>query len=80
MALDEDMVVRPPTPTDVAMAEDVACALAEVLVEKELLCSAWSGGAPFSRSLSVHTHMGDLEVTLRAPYESADVEPEDPTT
>ena len=25
-----------------------------------------------------HTHVGDLEVTLRAPYEPADVEPEDP--
>ncbi len=80
MALDEGMVARPPTPTDVAIAEAVACALAEVLVEKESLCSAWSGGAPFSRSLSVHTHAGDLEVTLRAPYEPADVEPEVPTT
>jgi len=80
MVLDEDMVVRPPTPTDLAIAEAVACALAEVLVEKEALCSAWSGGAPFSRSLSVHTHVGDLEVTLRAPYEPADGEPGVPTT
>jgi hypothetical protein len=79
-ALDEDMVARPPTPTDVAIAEAVACALTEVLVEKKSLCSAWSRGAPFSRTLSVHTHMGDLEVTLRAPYEPADVEPEVPTT
>jgi hypothetical protein len=69
MALDEDMVARPPTPTDVAIAEAVSRALAEVLVEKQALCAAWSGGAPFSRSLSVHTHVGDLEVTLRAPYE-----------
>lgn len=69
MVLDEDMVARPPTPADVAIAEAVACALTAVLVEKEALCSAWSGGAPFSRTLPVHTSVGDLEVTLRAPYE-----------
>jgi len=72
MAIDEDLVGRPPTAEEVTIAEALALALPRVLAEKKALLSAWKGGEPVSRTLSVRTHVGDIAVTLRVP---CDMEP-----
>lgn len=67
VAVDEEMVARPPTSAEVAMFEAIARALTEVLTEKKVLRAAWKGGEPLSRTLTVETHQGELDVTLCAP-------------
>jgi hypothetical protein len=69
VAVDEDLVARPPTAKEVAIAEAIALALPEVLEDEEALLAAWNGGEPVARTLVVPTHSGDLEVSLCAPYE-----------
>ncbi len=73
MAVDEDLVPRPPTAEEVTFAEAVALALPTVLKEKKQLLAAWNGGEPVARTLLVSTYAGELEVTLRAPYMRAPV-------
>lgn len=68
---DEGFEVRPPTAEEVTIAEALALALPSVLSEQKALLAAWEGGEPFARTLRVTTHAGELEVTLRAPYEPA---------
>jgi hypothetical protein len=53
---------------EVTIAEAIARALAAILAEEEALLAAWNGGPPLARTLSVSTHAGAVEVTLRAPY------------
>lgn len=77
LAIDGDLVSRPLRADDVTMAEAIALALPKVLAEKKALLSAWSGGKPVSRTLSVSTHAGDVEITLRAPHEREPVPPRD---
>lgn len=69
VAVDEDLVARPPTAEEVTIAEAIALALPKVLEEKKALLAAWNGGDPVARTLVVATHAGDVEVSLRAPYE-----------
>lgn len=78
VAVGEELAVRPPTLKEVSIAEAIALALPEVLAEPGALRSAWSGGEPFSRRVTVHAHAGELEVTLRAPCEPAYAEGDDP--
>ena len=69
VAVDEDIVARPPTGKEVTMAEAIALALTSDRWPRRRRCSAaWDGGEPVSRTLSVTTHEGELEVTLCAPY------------
>lgn len=68
VAVDEGLIVRPPTAEEVTIAEAIALALPNVLKEKEALLAAWSGGDPVARTFVVATHVGDVEVSLRAPY------------
>ncbi|MDT8318910.1 MAG: hypothetical protein RQ826_00145 [Xanthomonadales bacterium] len=68
LAIDGDLVARPPTARELTMAEALARALTEVLAEKQSLRAAWEGGEPVSRTLAIATHEGALEVTLRAPF------------
>jgi hypothetical protein len=70
VAVDEDLVARPPSAREVSMAEAISLALPQVLSEKQALLAAWKGGARVARTLSVPTHAGDVEVTLSAPHES----------
>jgi len=77
VAVDEDIVARPPTADEVTLAEALARALPELLSEKDALHAAWNGGEPVARTLSVRTHAGDVEVTLRAPH-GADFEHDEP--
>lgn len=69
VAVDDDLVARPPTGREVTIAEAVALAVSEVLTQKPALLAAWSGGETLSISLSVPTHVGDVEVGLRIPCE-----------
>lgn len=69
VAVDEDIVPRPPTAKQVTLAEAIALALRQVLREKKALLAAWNGGEPVVRRLVVTTHAGDVEVSLRVPYE-----------
>jgi hypothetical protein len=73
VAIDEGPLVRPPTDQEVAMAEAIALALTSVMAEKKVLRKAWDGGEPVSRTFSVTTHAGEVEVTLCAPYKRAPV-------
>ena len=74
VAVEGELVARPPTAREVTMAEAIALALTEVLSEEKALRAAWDDGEPLSHTLSVWTHKGEIEVTLRAPYERARVE------
>jgi len=67
LAIDEELVVRPSTPKDVTMAEAIARALTK------MLAAAWDDGEPVSRTLSVNTHQGEIEVTLGVPYQHAPI-------
>lgn len=69
VAVDEDLVARPPTAEEVTIAEAIALALPKVIEEKEALLAAWNGGEPVVRTLVVATHAGDFEVSLRVPFE-----------
>ncbi len=69
VAVDEDLVPRPPTPDELKIAEAIARALAMVLEEKEALLAAWDGGESVARTLRVPTFAGELEVSIRVPYE-----------
>lgn len=68
LAVDADLVAKPPSAEEVTIAEALCLALPMVLSEKKALLSAWDRGEPVSRTLSVRTHAGELEVILRAPY------------
>ncbi len=72
-AIDEELAARPPTAGEIAMAEAIARSLTNVMAEKKTLSAAWEGGEPVSRTLSVKTHQGEIEVNLGAPYMRAPV-------
>jgi hypothetical protein len=69
VAVDEDLVARPPTAKEMTLVEALSLALADIMADKRVLAAAWDGGEPVTRTLSVKTHAGELEVTLRAPYD-----------
>lgn len=71
VAVDEDLVARPAMAEEVTTAEAIALALLKVLKEKKTLLAAWNGGKPVARTLVVATHTGDVEVSLRVPYQRA---------
>jgi hypothetical protein len=67
MAMDEDLVARPPTARELTIGEAVAWAVPQLISElRPALIAAWNGGAPVERTLQVATFAGDLAVTLRA--------------
>jgi hypothetical protein len=69
VAVDEDLVARPPTADEVTIASALALALPKAIEEEKALLAAWNGGEPVARTLVVATHAGDVEVSLRVPYE-----------
>ncbi len=74
VAIDGQLVARPPTGKEVVLAEAIALALTDMLAEKKALRKAWDGGEPLSRTLTATTHQGQIDVTLCAPYARASVE------
>ena len=75
VAIDEDLVARPPTAKEVTLAEAIALALTNMLDDEKALRAAWNGGGSVLRTFFVHTHQGEIEVTLQVPYGGAPVEP-----
>lgn len=70
VAVDEDLVSRPPSAREVTVSEAICLALPQVLRQKEALDAAWTGeGPPVSSALTVKTHAGEVEVLVRAPHE-----------
>ncbi|MBI5481904.1 MAG: hypothetical protein HY906_23820 [Deltaproteobacteria bacterium] len=70
VAVDPDLVARPPTAKEVAISEAVCLSLPQLLTQEKALDAAWKGeGPPVSSSVKVSTHAGDIEVSLRAPHE-----------
>lgn len=67
VAIDEDLIARPPTARETRLLEALALALPPVLAEPIPLLAAWAGGAPCTRTVRVRTHGGELEVTVRVP-------------
>ncbi|MEY4582970.1 MAG: hypothetical protein RL701_7673 [Pseudomonadota bacterium] len=69
MAMDEDLVARPPTAAELAGAEAMALALPRFMAQdRPAVLQAWSAGPACTRTLSVTTHVGQLTVTLRATH------------
>lgn len=73
LALDEDLVARPPTANEMTVAEAIALALPKAIEGKEELMAAFNDGESFDRTIVVATHAGDVEVSFRAPYDRAPV-------
>lgn len=67
MVTDEETVNRPAIEREITCAEAIARAL--VIAQADGLFAAFDGGDPASCTVSVPTHAGEVEVTLRAPYE-----------
>lgn len=70
VVVDPDLVARPPTAKEVTISEAICLSLPQLLSQKKALEAAWKGEGPLvSSSMNVSTHAGDIEVSLRAPYE-----------
>ncbi len=70
VVVDPDLVARPPTAKEVTISEAICLSLPQLLPQTKALDAAWNGeGPPVSSSVKVSTYAGDLEVSLRAPYE-----------
>jgi hypothetical protein len=69
--VDADLIVRPLTAEDVTLAEAIARALPQVLSDEQRVRAAWNGGEPVMQTVTVTTHAGDIEVTLRIPHEDS---------
>ncbi len=63
-AMDEDLVARAPTASELWTAEAIAFALPAVLADAEAFHAAGTGGPPVTRTVSVRTHAGEIAVTL----------------
>lgn len=74
VALDENGDPRSPTPREFTIAEAIAFAIPLFLKEKKAILAAWNGGEPVERTLVVETHVGDVEISLRVPYEQEPTE------
>ena len=66
LATGADGVSREPTALDRRRAETIARALSVVTAEERALDDAWSGLAPFERTLRVDTADGPVELAVRA--------------
>jgi hypothetical protein len=68
VAVDDELVMRPPTHEEVTLGEAVSRAFAVVLKDKGAVRDAFLGNQRFKRTVNVRTHDGFMDVTLRAPY------------
>ena len=68
VTLDEDLVARPLTTEEITLAEALALALPKVLSNQQPVLNAWNGGEPVVQAVTVQTHVGEIEVTLRIPH------------
>lgn len=68
IAVDTDLVARGPTALEIRMVEAIALALPLLLRQSAALTSAWEGGPPVVRTLTVPACSGDTVVKLQAPH------------
>ncbi|MET0384690.1 MAG: hypothetical protein ABW321_01965 [Polyangiales bacterium] len=73
MAMDEDLVARTPTASEITIAELLARAVPSVLATaRPALLAAWDGARPaFRHTLEVPSHAGRFAVTLVATHKLA---------
>lgn len=71
VTVDEELVPRPMTADELFVCEAVALAIAELARSTPDLARAWQGGDPVTRTITVATHQGSLDVRLLAPAEEA---------
>lgn len=69
IVVDQDMVARPLSATELAAMEAVVTALAKFVGEKKAIKAAFEGDVPCLRTYTVETRGGDITVTIRAPHE-----------
>lgn len=67
--VDEDLLTRPATAREVAIAEAIALAMAEALRDTKALRRAFNGGEAYSRTFPVTTSGGQVEVVLGTPVD-----------
>jgi hypothetical protein len=53
IAVDQDLIARPPTAREVTIVEAVALALTHLLAERKAVLGAWNGGETVERTLLV---------------------------
>ncbi len=68
-AMDPDLVPRPATAKELALTEHICLALPVVLRDKKELEDAWTGGAPYEKTVVVEAAAGPVSVVVRAPHE-----------
>lgn len=68
-AVDPDLIARPPTANELALAECVCLALPEVLRDEKKLRKTWDTGKPYQKALTVRAHARERDVVVRAPHE-----------
>jgi hypothetical protein len=71
VAIDEDMVTRPPTSEELTRFEAIAVALAELVETERGLGDCWRRDRTIVKAISAPTHVGPIEVTLSAPFEAS---------
>jgi hypothetical protein len=70
VAVDPDLVARPPSATELTITEAICLSLPQLLTQRSALEVAWKGeGPPVTNIVKVSTHAVDVEVTLRAPHQ-----------
>lgn len=74
IAVDEDLVARPPSALELRIVEAIALALPKVLADP-VLEAAFDGGEQLTHTVVVPTSAGAIEVMLRAPYAARPVRP-----
>jgi hypothetical protein len=70
IAVDEDVVGRPPTAEELTRFEAIAIALAELTETERELDDCWRRDREVVRTISAQTHAGTIDVTLAAPYDA----------
>lgn len=71
-----DLVPHPGGTEEHTLVEAISLALPQLMKEQSALEAAWAGSAePVSRTFTVNTHAGAVEVTLRAPFEKVVLRP-----
>lgn len=71
IVVEEHLHARSPSVDELTIAEAIARALVEALADEEALQRAWEEDEIYSRTFSVRTQSGPIDVTLSAPYQPA---------
>lgn len=70
VSISSDVTAHPPDADELAIIEALCRALPKFLEAPDALLAAWNGGEAVERTLLVPIHGGEVQVTLRAPYDA----------